>query len=199
MKTDTKTIRDKDGLPPKSEGLKSETHKATTLALVHNPDCDPDILVARTIMGPHFPSTTVMSEFAKHKFGDHLSLMAMLRVFEEQSVKVQQNDLSGVEATLVSQATALNAVFSDLARRSALNMGSYLDASEKYMRMALKAQNQCRMTLETLANIKNPPVVYARQANVTTGPQQVTNTVNNTHAHATENQNAPKQNFGAIT
>ena len=36
----------------------------------------------------------------------------------------------------------------------------------------MKAQSQARATLETLAQIKNPPVVYARQANVTTGPQQ---------------------------
>ena len=40
------------------------------------------------------------------------------------------------------------------------------------MRMALKAQNQCRMTLETLATIKNPPVVFAKQANTAQGPQQ---------------------------
>jgi hypothetical protein len=45
------------------------------------------------------------------------------------------------------------------------------------MRMALRAQAQCRATLETLAEIKNPPVVYARQANVTTGPQQVNNSL----------------------
>ena len=31
------------------------------------------------------------------------------------------------------------------------------------------------MTLETLGNIKNPPVVYAKQANITNGPQQVNN------------------------
>jgi hypothetical protein len=41
------------------------------------------------------------------------------------------------------------------------------------MRMALKAQSQCRQTLETLATIKNPPVVFARQANIAQGPQQV--------------------------
>jgi hypothetical protein len=46
---------------------------------------------------------------------------------------------------------------------------------EGFMRLALKAQSQCRATLETLAAVKNPPVVYARQANVTTGPQQVNN------------------------
>jgi hypothetical protein len=40
------------------------------------------------------------------------------------------------------------------------------------MRMALRAQSQCTRTLEVLAAMKNPPVVIARQANVTTGPQQ---------------------------
>jgi hypothetical protein len=84
-------------------------------------------------------------------------------------------------------------MFSELTRRSAVNMGEYFEASQKYFSMALKAQNQCRMTLETLANIKNPPVVYARQANVTTGPQQVNNTVNNGPAHARENQNVPSK------
>ena len=46
---------------------------------------------------------------------------------------------------------------------------------DRYLRLALKAQSQCRATLETLAVIKNPPVVYVRQANVTTGPQEVNN------------------------
>jgi hypothetical protein len=35
--------------------------------------------------------------------------------------------------------------------------------------MAMKAQNQRRMTLETLATIKNPPVLIARQANINNG------------------------------
>jgi hypothetical protein len=43
------------------------------------------------------------------------------------------------------------------------------------MRVALKAQNQCRMTLETLATVTNPRVVYAKQANIANGPQQVNN------------------------
>ena len=50
-------------------------------------------------------------------------------------------------------------------------MGEYLLATETYLRLALKAQSQCRATLETLAAIKNPPVIFAKQANVTTGPQ----------------------------
>ncbi|WP_288935966.1 hypothetical protein [uncultured Sphingomonas sp.] len=69
----------------------------------------------------------------------------------------------------------LNAMFLELARRSGANMGEYIQAAETYMRLALKAQAQCRATLETLAAIKNPPVVYARQANIANGPQQVNN------------------------
>jgi hypothetical protein len=51
----------------------------------------------------------------------------------------------------------------------------YMPNFEIFMRVALKAQSQCRATLETLAAIKNPPLVYAKQANVTTGPQQINN------------------------
>ena len=62
-----------------------------------------------------------------------------------------------------------------LARRAANQ--EYLKQYESYLRMALKAQNQSRMTLETLAKIKNPPVVFAKQANINqgNGNQQVNN------------------------
>ena len=54
-------------------------------------------------------------------------------------------------------------------------MGEYIEASEKYMKLALRAQAQCRATIETLAAIKNPPVLFAKQANISNGPQQVNN------------------------
>jgi hypothetical protein len=56
----------------------------------------------------------------------------------------------------------------------------------------LKAQSQCRATFETLATIKNPPVIYARQANVTTGPQQVNNSVV-TPARARDDESKPNK------
>ena len=77
---------------------------------------------------------------------------------------------------LVAQAHSLEAIFHELARRAALNMGEYINAAETYMRLALKAQSQCRATIETLALMKNPqPVTFVRQANVAHGPQQVNN------------------------
>jgi hypothetical protein len=96
-------------------------------------------------------------------------------VLKETAKAVNGGDLSGAESMLTAQATALNAVFGELSRRAALNMGEYLGATESYMRLALKAQGQCRATLETLAAIKNPPVVFARQANINNGGQQQVN------------------------
>jgi hypothetical protein len=39
--------------------------------------------------------------------------------------------------------------------------------------LALKAQSQCRATLETLTTIKSPPVLFAKQENIAAGPEQV--------------------------
>jgi hypothetical protein len=45
-----------------------------------------------------------------------------------------------------------------------------------FMKMALKAQGQCRATLQTLGELKNPrPVAFVKQANIANGPQQVNN------------------------
>ena len=48
------------------------------------------------------------------------------------------------------------------------------------MRLALKAQSQCRTTIETLTILKNPTTIFARQANIAQGSQQVNNAQVNT-------------------
>ena len=45
------------------------------------------------------------------------------------------------------------------------------------MRLPLRVQSQCRATVDTLLGRTAPPMVIARQANVTSGPQQINNTV----------------------
>ena len=90
------------------------------------------------------------------------------------SVKgVRGGDMCEPGDFLMAQAVALNSMFNMLAMRA--HAQQYKDDLDVLMRLALKAQNQCRMTLETLATIKNPPVVIARQANISNGPQQVNN------------------------
>ena len=70
-----------------------------------------------------------------------------------------------------------HALFTDLSQCSARTMYRRLDTAERLMRLALKAQGQCRATLETLAVLKGPPTLFAKQANIAAGPQQVNNAV----------------------
>ena len=94
------------------------------------------------------------------------------------------------EAMLSAQAVALNAIFGEFARRAAVNMGEHIGAMETYARLAMKAQSQCRSTIETLAEMKNPPVVFARQANISNGPQQVNNGITTSDAERSEQARA---------
>ncbi len=89
--------------------------------------------------------------------------------------RVQNNEMKESEAMLMGQAQALQSIFMNFSRRTLTQ--EYQKNIESFFRMAMKAQNQCRMTLETLATIKNPPVVYANQANIAHGHQQVNNGV----------------------
>jgi len=108
--------------------------------------------------------------------GDHadLLLMDMAGELRSQGEAVNRGDLAAAERMLNAQAVSLNAIFGELARRAALNMGEHLGATERYMRLAFKAQAQCRATVETLAEMKNPhSVAFVRQANIAHGPQQI--------------------------
>jgi hypothetical protein len=130
--------------------------------------------MADTAIHPAVTAAATVLNFAQGTFGQ-LQITETVEALNDNVAEVKAGNLSGPEAMLVSQAHSLNAIFTELARRSALNMGEYLEASEKYMRLALKAQAQCRATLETLTAMKNPPVVIAGQANISAGPQQVNN------------------------
>lgn len=113
--------------------------------------------------------------YIKPMMGEH-GLTECHRALTAQVKAVQSGSLQEAEKMLVAQANTLDAIFNELARRAALNMGEYLGATETYLRLALKAQSQCRATLETLAEIKNPMTgAYVRQANIAAGHQQINN------------------------
>ena len=97
-----------------------------------------------------------------------------------------------IEGMLYRQAKTLETIFTSLARRAASNDG--LKQFQVNLTLALKAQAQCRATLEALAEIKNPrPYQFVKQANMTTGPQQVNNTFAGTPQ--TAGKASPAENF----
>jgi hypothetical protein len=119
----------------------------------------------------------VRAAFVISEFGGHPDVAGLAVQLEIGMNDVRKNDLRQCEAMLYSQAHALQAIFVELARQAAFQVKGegWFPNYEAHMRLALKAQSQCRATLETWAQIKNPSVVFARQANIAQGPQQVNN------------------------
>jgi hypothetical protein len=132
---------------------------------------------ARTLLRPTV--TGAMAIRTAHKavngIKDGPSITALVDELSEQCKAVSDGNMARPEALLTAQAHTLDTLFSDLVRRAYSHRE--LDPFERIMRLALKVQSQSRATVETLATVKNPPMVFAKQANVTTGPQQVNNGV----------------------
>ena len=94
---------------------------------------------------------------------------------------------------LVAQGHTLDAIFNNLAQRAI--DAEYVHILEQYLRLALRAQSQCRATWESLAMIKSPPVAgYVGQANIAFGSQQVNNAASEPEgSHAREKSIAPSK------
>ncbi|MES2355197.1 MAG: hypothetical protein V4568_12515 [Pseudomonadota bacterium] len=171
----SKAIQKRKGNGTAKNAVVRNSDKANTLAVNTQTEQSPERTLAEVGLSSILGSTYIAKLYARGTFGE-IDLTEAASVMKEKTDKVKGGDLSEIEATLITQAATLDAIFNELARRAALNMGEYLSATESYLRLALKAQGQCRATLETLAEIKNPrPVAFVKQANIANGPQQVNN------------------------
>src|SRR5690606_17943985 len=130
--------------------------------------------IASSVLRPSVNAAVTIQQLST-QFGD-IDLHALIDALSDHAKVANDGDLKRAEGMLIIQAHTLDAIFNNLARRSALNMGEYMGAAETYMKLALRAQNQCRATLQTLGELKNPqPVAFVKQSNNTRGPQHVNN------------------------
>jgi len=148
--------------------------KSRRIEIGRKEDETEDQAVARMMVRGTVGNASTVIDYSRTQHAG-LSLTDIARALNDQGEAVNSGDLASLERMLYGQAVALNAMFTELARRGAVNMGEHLDATDRYVRLALKAQSQARATVETLAAIKNPPVVFARQANINNGGQQQVN------------------------
>lgn len=156
-----------------------EPGASRTLHTVAKPGETREQKIAQIAAAGMLENAATVQAFGKGTVGE-IDITEAVHALRDRADAMSRGDLSGAEALLAAQASSLNAIFAEMARRAAANMGEYLGATETYLRLALKAQAQCRATLETLATIKAGPVVIARQANIAHGPQQVNNGVSAT-------------------
>lgn len=168
--------------------------KDTNVLLITNDHIKtPERKLAETGFSATTLNAVTARNFIKPTMGE-IDLTEAVKVMYDKVGKVKAGDLSALEATLTAQVVTLDTMFNELARRAALNFGEYINAAETYMRLALKAQAQTARTIEVLAAMKNPPVVFAKQANISNGHQQVNNNVTNTPAPARTGETINQQN-----
>lgn len=145
------------------------------LQLINNPDETLDQTVGRVASDPAVSAGSVMQSYGNH-LGSEVNLMSMIGAIQSTTQRVKAGDLSDLEAMLVSQATALQTIFTNLARRA--QDQQYQRNLEAFLGLALKAQAQSRSTITALVDLKFPrQVAFVKQANINSGSgnQQVNN------------------------
>ncbi len=136
-------------------------------------------VLADVMIDPVASTAALVQRFSKGSFGE-LPITDIYTAVRDQVATSQAGDQKGQYALLVAQSIALNAIFVELARRAALNMGEYIEASERYMRLALKAQAQSRATVEALDRLTNGHEQTVRHVHVDNrgGQAVITDTFN---------------------
>lgn len=144
------------------------------LRLTHGPGQTPEESTAAAAVAPSVNAAAVVDSFQRNIMGDDVNLTALVISLQTATAKVNGGDLSTLEGMLVGQATALQSIFTSLAKRAVHQegMGNYVS----FLTLALKAQAQSRATISALVDLKHPrQVAFVNQANISNGPQQVNN------------------------
>jgi len=113
--------------------------------------------IAKQAMDPCVTSSAVVAAFGQGMSGGAIDPQASYEAVRAQALGVRDGGFSAVEATLAGQAAALNAIFAEMARRGQAALRRPGIASERYLRLAMRAQAQCRATLHELRNLADRP------------------------------------------
>lgn len=183
---------------------KPKKHNPQALIVEHEKGKSENSKLAEIKLSSNVLNTLTTEAFTKSALGE-IDFTEAVAVMKEKTEKIIAGDLSELESTLAAQVVSLNAIFTILAKRA--TTCEYLNQVETNLRLALKAQTQCSHTIEILAAMKNPPIVFAKQANIAHGHQQINNNQSPTHAEKTikssnellsEADNAPLDTRGTL-
>lgn len=147
-----------------------------TLQVVRKPEQSEGQAYALTALKPSLNAGLVVDAYQGNIMGKDLEINELIQGLSNSMKRVKGGDLGGLEAMLVGQATALETIFTNLARRASTQ--DQLRHYESFMGMALKAQAQSRATIQAVIDLKFPrQATFVKQANIAQGPQQVNNGV----------------------
>jgi hypothetical protein len=121
------------------------------------------------VTGFELPALSVVQSYTRTTVSPE-EIVTSLR---DHAKQVNEGDMTLVESMLLSQAIALQNMFSDLATRAAGQ--STMQGKQVLTQLALKAQSNARATLQTLVEAKSPKqIAFVKQTNVAQ-TQQVNN------------------------
>ncbi len=131
-------------------------NKYTALMMMSSPDINGDIIKA----------LHQNTNFGENDLGEDIKMdfKTIIDCMERASKKVKNGDLSNLEEMLTCQTYALQNFFMTMASKAIGTTNA--DHIELLSRLALKAQNQCRTTIATLSEMKNPKrATFVKQLN----------------------------------
>lgn len=150
---------------------------------------DPLKTVARLGLNPGVRHAHLAGSASSALFGEKTAptIMDNTEALADMLKAAAKGDKQLSSQILAAQAISLDTLFTELAMRSRQNMGQYFDAAERYMRLALKAQANCRTTLEALAKLHQPREQTVKHVHVNDGGQAVV--ADQIHQHRGEGKN----------
>ena len=153
------------GTARKPQG-KAKTHQ---LAIALTPLENASMAVRPSVNG-----AAVIEAYQGNVMGKDTSTDELIVQLRATFNEVKGGDLHTLEAMLIGQATALQTIFTSLARRA--QSQEYQKNLEAFLGLALKAQAQSRATISALVDLKYPrQATFVKQANIANGPQEVNN------------------------
>ena len=150
--------------------------------------------LATTVVLPSVRHGLAIHTLSKSLLGESkMDFMDCAEAVVARAEKVAAGDPQQIAKMLAMQATTLDAVFTEMARRMALNMGDYLGATQTYARIALKAQAGSRASLEAIAKLHQPREQTVRHVHVNEGGQAVIADEFHHHTGGQENGQSSEQ------
>ena len=132
--------------------------------------------LAKAAILPTLNAALVVHAYQDNLLGWETSLDGLAHGLTASMERSKGGDLSTLEDMLIGQATALQTIFTSLARRAQAQTSQR--NLEAFLGLALKAQAQSRATITALVDLKHPrQAMFVKQANIANGPQQVNNGV----------------------
>ena len=163
------------------EKIEPQPQPGSLPVVTQAPTDEERIQAGRNATDPAYAAVSVICSTKRDSL-DSIEIAEIVTQLKAQSAAIQAGDLSLFDAMLVNQAVALQSLFADFAAKATAGTKSPENRDLQF-KLALRAQNQSRATIQTLLESRNPRVFINHQANVSNGPQQVNNQLAHAGAH----------------